>query len=143
MKIRTGLLCEAPKVRKLWACFGVLPLLFFTPASAQSLAGVWSSSNVSPYGARTVQFFRFNSNGAVQLEMGASNSQGGGSVIVRCQGAYQFNGQTVAMRWSACQSCGGLAGCTPTNMVPGGPFYVRFMDNYTVDIGGEVYHRQQ
>ncbi len=147
MKIHTSPLRGAPKVRKLWACFGVLSLLFITPASAQSLVGTWSTTSqtdaVSGY-----MFLRFNSNGVVQGEMGVADlQQRGGSGTTRCSGAYQFNGQMLAMRWSACQACG-AAGCYPVSTsnatsVFGGPFSVRFMNNSTVDIGGQVYNRQQ
>ncbi len=47
MKIPTSPLREAPKIRKLWACFGVLSLLFIAPASAQSLAGIRPVPNLS------------------------------------------------------------------------------------------------
>ena len=91
-------------------------------------------------------FMRFNSNGAIQIEMAVAGG-GGGSGSERCQGAYQFNGQMLAVRWSACQSCG-AARCYPNGnsliaRVYRSPYAGRFIDDYTVNIGGEVYHRQQ
>ena len=147
MKIHTSLLRKVPKVRKLWACFGVLSLLFFTPASAQSLVGVWSTTFRVGYTGNGVSFIRFSPNGAVQLEMASADSQGGASAMRRCQGTYQFNGQMVAMQWASCQDCNGF-GCyfSNTSMVSTwlrGPFYVRYIDSQTVDIGNQVYHRQQ
>ncbi len=149
MKIRTSLLRNAPNVSKLWACFGVLSLLFFSPASAQSLAGVWSGQTHTPEGINGVDFLGFNANGTVQHQGVWTDPTGQGSGQFRCQGVYQFNGQRVAMRWGACEMCG-AGGCySNTNVLLmqqrlwSGPFMVRFLNAYAAEIGGSVWHRQQ
>ena len=149
MKIRTSLLRKAPKILKLWACLGVLPLLFAAPASAQSLVGVWSSQTHTPEGINSADFLGFNANGTVQHRSVWTDPTGRGSGQSLCQDVYQFNGQMVAMRWGGCQACG-AGGCySDTNVLLmqqrlwGGPFMVRFLNAYAAEIGGSVYHRQQ
>ena len=143
MKIHTSLLRKAPKVRKLWACFGVLPLLFLTPASAQSLVGVWSGTYTNPDGLRGFTFLRFNADGSMQKQIGWSDPRGQGSGTARCQGTYQFNGQMAAIQLTACRMCS-ASGCeSRQGYFPGPPANVTFIDDYTINIGGDVYHRQQ
>lgn len=107
------------------------------PARADELEGQWRSTGYADGGspfAVTLSFFR---NGAYGYELAVTPGRGmppgtaGG--IVRCQGAYRFDGQTLVTENRRCSPY------SPPAI--GGP--VVFSGREAFNIGGTIFYRQR
>jgi hypothetical protein len=109
-------------------------------AMAQNIQGRWLNAGSNGQGAQYQWHVFFAGNGALQTEMDVAAPGTQGSGVTRCQGSYQFDGQTLQTQGS-CVVCPAGIAC-----VPGPPLQlygpVEFQDPYTFSIGGDVFRRE-
>lgn len=110
-------------------------------AMAQSLEGRWLNVGSTMQNGRYALHVFFAGNGTLQSEMGIEAPGTQGSGVTRCQGRYQFDGQTLQTRGSCVVCPAGGMGCVqgpPLQL--GGP--VQFQDPYTLNISGDIFRRE-
>jgi hypothetical protein len=110
-------------------------------AMAQSIQGRWVNAGNTAQGGQYQYHVFFAGNGALQTEADISAAPGTlGSGVTRCQGSYQFDGQTLQTQGSCVvyAAGGGSAPGPPIQLY--GP--VEFQDQNTFSIGGDVFRRE-
>jgi hypothetical protein len=108
-----------------------------------NMTGQWLATGQDPSKDKYAVTVVFSDNGAVKLNWAASGKKAAG--VVRCKGNYQYDGQSLALQFSACASCvGGQCRAYPagTRMMSGtGP--VQFQDQgFTFHWHDLIYRRQ-
>jgi hypothetical protein len=108
----------------------------YSNAQAQQIVGSWLGTGVSSLGGNYAAFMRFFGNGGIQFQLAVSASpqMPQGSGVTNCQGNYQFNGQILTIRYSACDRPIGVS------MTQGGPIYFQGPNVFTW--GDTTFERQ-